>query len=71
MRKSRFTEAQTVGILQESAVGAKTPELLRSLCRYRVHRSDDDSLRERIKTLASEKPRWDVPRIVWRLHRDG
>ncbi len=27
--KSRFTEAQIVGILQESAAGAKTSELLR------------------------------------------
>jgi putative transposase len=43
----------------------------RALCRYRVQRPNDDALRERIKTLASEKPRWGVPRIVWRLHRDG
>ena len=44
----------------------------RALCRYRLRRgADDRALRERIKTLAQERPRWGVPRIVWRLHRDG
>ena len=43
----------------------------RALCCYVVQTPDDDALRERIKTLAAERPRWGVPRLVWRLHRDG
>ena len=43
----------------------------RALCRYVVQTPGDDALRERIKTLAAERPRWGVPRLVWRLHRDG
>jgi putative transposase len=47
----------------------------RALCRYVVQRPDDHALRERIKTLACERPRWGVPRLVWRrysrLRRDG
>ena len=43
----------------------------RALCRYVAQRLDDDALRERIKTFAAERPRWGVPRLVWRLHRDG
>ena len=43
----------------------------RALCRYAARRPDDCALRERIKTLAAERPRWGVPRLVWRLHRDG
>lgn len=43
----------------------------RALRRYVVTRASDEALRERIKTLAVECPRWGVPRLVWRLHRDG
>lgn len=43
----------------------------RTLCRCRVHRASDEALRERIKTLAQDLPRWGVPRLVWRLHRHG
>lgn len=33
----------------------------RALCRYVVTRASDEALRERIKTLATERPRWIAP----------
>ena len=43
----------------------------RALCRYAARRPDDCALLKRMKKLAAERPRWGVPRLVWRLHRDG
>jgi putative transposase len=43
----------------------------RALCRYVARRPSDTELREQIRAIAAERPRWGVPRIVWRLRRDG
>lgn len=43
----------------------------RSLCRYVSRRPDDSALRLEITELAGIHPRWGVPRIVWRLRRNG
>jgi putative transposase len=43
----------------------------RALCRYVSRRPDDTALRERLKALAAQLPRWGVPRLAWRLRRDG
>jgi putative transposase len=43
----------------------------RALCRYVSRRPSDTALRERLRALATERPRWGVPRLAWRLRRDG
>lgn len=43
----------------------------RSLCRYRSRRGPDAQIRERLRTLASERPRWGSPRLTWLLRREG
>jgi putative transposase len=43
----------------------------RSTIRYRSRRPSDAPLRERLRELAAEHPRWGSPRLAWRLRRDG
>jgi putative transposase len=43
----------------------------RTPVRYRSRRPDDAELRERLRTLAGEHPRWGAPRLVWLLRREG
>jgi len=56
-------------VSERRAVGlAKTS---RSGVRYRKRRPDDADLRERLKALAYEKPRWGYRRLGWKLRREG
>ena len=43
----------------------------RALCRYRSRRPPDTELRDRLKDLAVEHPRWGCPRLAWLLGREG
>ena len=43
----------------------------RTLLRYVPTRDPALGLRERLRTLALERPRWGSPRLTWRLRRDG
>jgi len=43
----------------------------RALCRYVSRRPSDAAVRAQIRVIAAARPRWGVPRIVWRLQRDG
>ena len=43
----------------------------RTLLRYVPTRDPALALRERLRTLALERPRWGSPRLTWRLRRDG
>lgn len=43
----------------------------RALLRYVPTRDPAPALRERLKALALERPRWGSPRLTWRLRRDG
>jgi putative transposase len=43
----------------------------RTPVRYVSRRPDDGELRERLRVLAAEHPRWGVPRLVWLLRREG
>src|SRR5690606_31183007 len=43
----------------------------RSLVRYESKRAPDLELRERLRTLAAERPRWGSPRLTWLLRREG
>jgi putative transposase len=43
----------------------------RSLVRYHSKRPPEQELRERLRALAAERPRWGSPRLTWLLRRDG
>lgn len=43
----------------------------RSLVRYQSRKAPDTELRERLRTLAAERPRWGIPRLTWLLRREG
>jgi putative transposase len=43
----------------------------RSLVRYRSRRGPDTELREELRALASDRPRWGSPRLTWLIRRDG
>lgn len=43
----------------------------RSSVRYQCRRSDDDALRERLKTLAEERRRFGYQRLWMLLRREG
>ena len=70
-----------VAYVQETAEAAGSPISERRACRwlgmhrtpirYRSRRSPDTELRERIRELAAEHPRWGVPRLAWLLQREG
>lgn len=39
--------------------------------RYRRRRPDDTPLRQRLRELAAEHPRWGCPMLTWRLRQEG
>lgn len=43
----------------------------RSAVRYAPHRPDERALRQRLRELAEEHPRWGSPRLIWRLRQEG
>lgn len=43
----------------------------RSAVRYTPRDRGDLALRERLRTLASEHPRWGLPMLIWLLRREG
>lgn len=43
----------------------------RALLRYARTRDPAVALRERVRALAVERPRWGSPRLTWRLRREG
>jgi putative transposase len=43
----------------------------RSLIRYQSRRAPDTELRERLRSMASDRPRWGSPRLTWLLRREG
>ncbi len=43
----------------------------RALVRYRSRRPDDAPLRAALRALAERKRRWGIPRLAWKLRRDG
>jgi putative transposase len=43
----------------------------RSAVRYRSTRPDDRPLRQRLRELATEHPRWGSPMLIWRLRQEG
>lgn len=70
-----------VAYVQEAAEAEGRPVSERRACRwlgvhrtpvrYVSRRAPDTELRERLRTLAAEHPRWGVPRLVWLLRREG
>ena len=73
------TPAQRRAVVTEA--GARHALPLRRVCRYLgVHRAlvqyrsraaPQEALRDALRVLAVEKPRWGSPRLTWRLRRDG
>lgn len=43
----------------------------RSAVRYRPRRRDDRRLRQRLRELAAEHPRWGCPMLAWQLRQEG
>jgi putative transposase len=44
----------------------------RSAVRYvAIPRRDDATLRQRLRALASQHPRWGSPMLIWRLRQEG
>jgi putative transposase len=43
----------------------------RSAVRYASRRPDDVPLRQRLRELAAEHPRWGSPMLIWRLRQEG
>jgi len=60
---------QVYGISQRRGCGLMN--IHRSSLHYQPVPADDDALRTAVKELAATKKRWGVPRIVYRLRRDG
>lgn len=69
-RRVVVTEIMRVAALSERKA-CRYSGILRSLCRYVSTRPGDTELRTEIVTVAASHPRWGVPRIVWRLKRNG
>lgn len=49
----------------------RTMRISRSTIRYSIQKSDDQSLRERLKDLASKRRRFGSPRLITMLRREG
>ena len=43
----------------------------RSALRYRSRRPDDQPLRQQLRTLATQHPRWGFPMLLWALRAAG
>lgn len=66
-----------VAEVRESAAGSERRSCRwtgfhRSAVRYVVHTRDGEgALRQRLRELAEEKPRWGSPMLIWRLRQEG
>jgi len=69
-RRTAVTHAHATAALSERCV-CRYLGIHRALLRYRPRRPDDEALRAALRTLAARKRRWGVPRLCWRLQRDG
>jgi putative transposase len=69
-RRAAVTDAQATATLSERCA-CRYLGIHRALLRYRPHRPDDAALRGALRALAARKRRWGVPRLCWRLRRDG
>ncbi len=69
-RRTAVTHAHTTAGLSERCAG-RYLGIHRALLRYRPRRPDDAALRVALRALAARKRRWGVPRLCWRLQRDG
>ena len=62
-------KAQGIGLSERQV--CRFLGLHRSPVRYRSRRASDTELRERLRTLATAKPRWGYRRLHWQLRREG
>ena len=69
-RRAVVTDAQAHHQLA-LALACRYFSVHRTLLRYVPTRDPLPELRERLKALALERPRWGSPRLTWRLRRDG
>ncbi len=70
MKRSRFSDEQVTGILQEHEAGAKCADLCRKL-RYRSCRPPEIALRTRLRYLANERRRFGYRQLLILLRREG
>lgn len=74
MRKSRFADRRPrgEGDRRERASNMSLLGFRRSAVRCVVRpREGEAKLRERLRELAAEKPRWGSPMLIWRFRREG